>query len=88
MVLVISGFNFWFGMRLSHRIVGPMIQIQRVLEKAIQGNYGFRINLRNNDYLHEVAEDINQLLENLDSKSNKQTQNKTQTDFGKEKNNE
>ena len=79
MVLVISGFNFWFGMRLSHRIVGPMIQIQRVLEKAIQGNYGFRIKLRTNDYLHEVAEDINQLLENLDDKTNKQSQNQNKT---------
>ena len=65
-ILIISGINFWFGMRLSHRIVGPMIQIQRVLERAIKGKYEARINLRTNDYLVEIAEDINLLLEKLD----------------------
>jgi methyl-accepting chemotaxis protein len=68
-ILIISGFNFWFGMRLSHRIVGPMIQIQRVLERAIKGKYESRINLRTNDYLVEIAEDINLLLEKLDQES-------------------
>jgi len=66
MVLIISGFNFWFGTRLSHRIVGPMIQIQRVLEKALKGKYDSKIQLRSNDYLHEIAEDLNLLLEKLD----------------------
>ena len=70
-ILVISGFNFWFGMRLSHRIVGPMIQIQRVLERAIKGKYESRINLRTNDYLVEIADDINLLLEKLDQESKK-----------------
>jgi methyl-accepting chemotaxis protein len=65
MVLIISGFNFWFGTRLSHRIVGPMIQIQRVLEKALKGKYDSRIQLRSNDYMHEIAEDLNLLLEKL-----------------------
>jgi signal transduction histidine kinase len=77
MVLVISGFNFWFGTRLSHRIVGPMIQIQRVLEKALKGKYDSRIQLRSNDYLHEIAEDLNLLLEKLDGKNSKnKTENK------------
>jgi methyl-accepting chemotaxis protein len=68
MVLIISGFNFWFGTRLSHRIVGPMIQIQRVLEKALKGKFDSRIQLRSNDYLHEIAEDLNLLLEKLNDK--------------------
>ncbi len=72
-ILIISGINFWFGMRLSHRIVGPMIQIQRVLERAIKGKYEARINLRTNDYLVEIAEDINLLLEKLDHESKKQS---------------
>ena len=70
-ILIISGFNFWFGMRLSHRVVGPMIQIQRVLERALKGKYEVRINLRTNDYLHELEEDINLLLEKLDRESKK-----------------
>jgi signal transduction histidine kinase len=67
-------------MRLSHRIVGPMIQIQRILERVLQGKYESRIQLRNTDYLHELAEDINKLiddLENKQSKSNQAKPNKT-----------
>ena len=71
MVLIISGFNFWFGTRLSHRIVGPMIQIQRILENALKGKYDSRIQLRSNDYMHEIAEGLNLLLEKLDSKEPK-----------------
>jgi signal transduction histidine kinase len=56
-------------MRLSHRIVGPMVQIQRVLERAIKGKYEARINLRTNDYLNEIADDINLLLEKLELES-------------------
>ena len=73
-VLVISGFNFWFGMRLSHRIVGPMIQIQRILERVLQGKYESRIQLRNTDYLHELAEDINKLIDDLENKQSKSNQ--------------
>jgi nitrate/nitrite-specific signal transduction histidine kinase len=75
MVLVISGFNFWFGMRLSHRIVGPMIQIQRILERVLQGKYESRIQLRNTDYLHELAEDINNLIDDLENKHPKDKDN-------------
>ncbi|MEJ2543064.1 MAG: hypothetical protein P8Y99_03260 [Calditrichaceae bacterium] len=86
-ILIISGFNFWFGMRLSHRIVGPTIQIQRVLERAIKGKYEARINLRTNDYLHELADDINLLLENLDQESKKQKNNDAQKSANNEENN-
>ena len=48
-----------------------MIQIQRVLQRAIKGKYESRINLRTNDYLVEIAEDINLLLEKLDQESKK-----------------
>lgn len=70
-ILLFSGFNFWLGMRLSHRIVGPMIQIQRVLERAIKNDYSPRIHLRNNDYLYEIADKLNLLLEKLDQKTKK-----------------
>jgi hypothetical protein len=74
-------------MRLSHRIVGPTIQIQRVLERAIKGKYEARINLRTNDYLHELADDINLLLENLDQESKKQKNNDAQKSANNEENN-
>jgi methyl-accepting chemotaxis protein len=73
LVLIFSGFNFWLGMRLSHRIVGPMIQIQRVLEKAIKNDFQPRIQLRANDHLYEIGDQLNLLLEKLE-KQNKQNE--------------
>lgn len=65
-ILIFTGFNFWYGVRLSHRIAGPMIQIQRVLDQALKGEYGNRIQLRSNDYLHEISDELNRLLEKLE----------------------
>jgi hypothetical protein len=73
LVLIFSGFNFWFGMRLSHRVVGPMIQIQRILERALKDEYKNRIQLRSNDYLHEVGDAVNLLLEKLDNEKSPKT---------------
>lgn len=67
LVLIFTGFNFWYGVRLSHRIAGPMVQIKRVLEHALKGEYEERIQLRSNDFLHEIGDEINLLLEKLDN---------------------
>ncbi len=66
-LLIFSTFNFWLGTRLSHKIAGPLIQIQRALDSAIKGNYKFRIRLRSGDLLHEVEEKLNVLMEGLES---------------------
>lgn len=66
-VLVFTGFNFWYGVRLSHRIAGPIIQIQRVLEQALKDKFNNRIHLRSNDYLHEISDTLNLLLEKLEN---------------------
>ncbi len=71
LVLIFSGFNFWFGMRLSHRVVGPMIQIQRILERAMKSEYNNHIQLRSNDYLHELGDAVNILLEKLENEKKK-----------------
>jgi signal transduction histidine kinase len=65
-LLVFSLFNFWKGTRLSHKIVGPLVQIQRVLDKAINGNYKIRIQLRSGDLLLEIEQKLNTLLEKLE----------------------
>ena len=66
-LLIFTGFNFWYGVRLSHRIAGPMVQIKRVLEQAAKGEFKSRIQLRSNDYLHEISDELNRLLEKLES---------------------
>ena len=67
-VLLLSGFNFWVGVRLSHRFTGPMVQVQRALEQALKGRYDTRIRLRDTDYLHEIGDGINALLEQLEQR--------------------
>jgi signal transduction histidine kinase len=66
-VLLFSVINFWIGLRLSHRFGGPMVNIQRILEQAQRGNYNSRITLRSKDYLHEIADSVNLLLEKLET---------------------
>ncbi len=65
-VLIFSLFNFWIGIRLSHRIAGPLVQVQRVLEFALKGEYETRIKLRSGDFLHEFGDHINSLLDKLE----------------------
>jgi signal transduction histidine kinase len=76
-ILIFTGFNFWYGMRLSHRIVGPMIQILRVLESATKGEYKSRIQLRSNDYLHEISDELNVLLKKLEEGQDSQKKSTT-----------
>jgi nitrogen fixation/metabolism regulation signal transduction histidine kinase len=76
-ILIFTGFNFWYGMRLSHRIVGPMIQILRVLESATKGEYKSRIQLRTNDYLHEISDELNVLLKKLEEEQKSQKKSTT-----------
>lgn len=65
LILCFSAINFWFGMRLSHRIVGPLVQIQRALDSTIRGASNTRIKLRSTDFLHDVADKINIVLDDL-----------------------
>ena len=69
-ILIFTGFNFWYGVRLSHRIAGPMVQIKRVIEEALKGEYKSRIQLRSHDYLHEIGDELNLLLEQLETQQN------------------
>jgi len=77
-VLLFSVVNFWFGLRLSHRIGGPIVNIQRILEQAQRGDYRSRITLRSNDFLHEIADSVNLLLEKLETEQ-KQTKKNEDT---------
>lgn len=53
------------GIRQSHRIVGPMNRIKRMLEAIGNGDYSQRIVLRQGDALEELAKSINQMSESL-----------------------
>ena len=70
LVLVFSFLNVLIGTRLSHRIAGPLVQVQRVLEYALKGEYDTRIKLRSGDFLHEFGNNINLLLDKLEDAQN------------------
>jgi hypothetical protein len=54
------------GIFYSHKIAGPVYRIGKEIEKAIGGEAGIRLKLRKGDKLHELANEINLLLEELD----------------------
>ena len=58
----------WYAIRFSHRIAGPVYRLKKSLDDAIAGDYSVRISLRKRDFLKDIADKMNQLLEALDKK--------------------
>ncbi|MBI3021473.1 MAG: HAMP domain-containing protein [Candidatus Omnitrophica bacterium] len=58
-----------FGVRSSHRIVGPMKRIKQTLEAIGKGDFSQRITLRQGDALEDLAKSINQMAINLQQRS-------------------
>ncbi len=56
---------FVLGIRQSHRIVGPMNRIKRILEGIGNGDFSQRITLRQGDALEDLAKAINQMSDAL-----------------------
>lgn len=54
---------------ISHRFYGPMVALRRHLGALMKGEYSHRTHLRKNDELKEIAHDLNQLSEYLESKA-------------------
>ncbi|MFQ5657725.1 MAG: hypothetical protein ACE5G5_09310 [Candidatus Methylomirabilales bacterium] len=52
----------------SHRIVGPLYRIDRVLKTMATGDYAQRVTLRQADRWHELGETVNALGEHLDQR--------------------
>jgi hypothetical protein len=51
------------ALRLSNRIAGPQYRIKNVIEQAIAGESGARCNLRDGDYLDDLAPVVDSLIE-------------------------
>ena len=64
--LLISIPVIWvLGIRQSHRIVGPMNRLKRMLEAIGTGDFSQRIALRKGDALEDLAKSLNQMCEAL-----------------------
>ncbi len=56
---------FLLGVQQSHRIVGPINRIKRLLEAIGAGDFSKQITLRQGDALEDLAKSINQMAASL-----------------------
>ena len=63
--VMITGVSLWYMVHHSHRIAGPAYRLRKVLEELADGQYdlGRKVVLRKKDYLKQVAEALNRLIE-------------------------
>lgn len=71
-IIVSLPFMWFFGIRQTHRVVGPINRIKATLDAIGRGNFTERIYLRKGDVLTELAEEINLMAERLERRSQEQ----------------
>ena len=62
---------YFLGIRQSHRVVGPVNRMKRVLEAIGAGDFSQRIVVRRGDALEDMAKTINQMAEHLGQRSSR-----------------
>lgn len=72
-IMLLLPFIVVISVLFSHRMAGPIIRIERVLDEIANGNFDVNVTLRKKDELKRVAEAINKMRAGL--KENKQKQN-------------
>ncbi len=71
-LLVLAGGFFLFNtVKVSNQVLGPLVRIRRVLEEHKQDRRQ-RIRLRKDDFLIELADDINRLLDWVEERERSQ----------------
>ena len=68
-LLLIVPVVVWIGIRLTHKVVGPLVRINAVLQQMAGGDFNIHLKLRKGDSLIELAEAVNVLAEALRSRS-------------------
>lgn len=64
-LLVIGPVVVWWGIRLTHRVAGPLVRIHAALSRMADGRFDEHVTLRAGDELQELAAVINRLAETL-----------------------
>lgn len=62
---LLVGVVIWDAIRFSHRLVGPLVRFRRTLQEMARGELVRPIKLRESDYLLELRDDFNAMLEAL-----------------------
>lgn len=60
--LIVLLFIYYFGLRLSHRIAGPLYKIDKVVDEVVLTGEEKEIKLRKNDFFKDHATKINSLI--------------------------
>ncbi len=64
-LLLIAPLVIWVGIRLTHKVAGPLVRIEAALAAMAQGNFDVHLTLRKGDSLVEIANSINTLASSL-----------------------
>ena len=64
-LLVLVPVMAWDTIRFSHRLVGPLVRFRKTLQDMAKGEAVRPIKLREGDYLIEMRDDFNKMLEEL-----------------------
>ena len=64
-LLIALPLAYYLGLRQSHKVVGPIGRIIRMLDAIGSGDFSQRITLRPGDVLIDLAKAINRMAENL-----------------------
>lgn len=60
------GYMVFNALKFSHRVAGPVYRINRTFEAVKEGDYTCRANLRQSDFLYEIADGLNDFLDWLE----------------------
>ena len=69
MLLILVGGLLWHALTVSNRVAGPMFAIRRVLQAQRDGDHRARVKLRKGDYLTDMVDDLNSVLDQLEARS-------------------
>ncbi|MBI5365986.1 MAG: methyl-accepting chemotaxis protein [Planctomycetes bacterium] len=70
-IILLTFFMGLVTVLLSHRVAGPAYRFCKSLRRMIAGDYNFEVKLRKNDYLQDVATNLNALLARLRDREEK-----------------
>jgi len=57
---------FWILFKISHRVYGPLISVERFVDELTDGKYSQRLKIRQKDDLQRLTEKLNNLAQTLD----------------------
>ncbi len=68
LTLLLMSILFFFGVIITHRMVGPVMVVRRKMDELSEGNFAIRVRLRKGDEFNDLAESFNLMAEKLEKK--------------------